>query len=79
MVGLCRKLSYRKTCGCYDMIIGGIDNDRVILTLDRFFAGELSKEQALGLLKYEKPNIQLCIRSQQMIDECLTYIESIEL
>ena len=54
----------------YDMIIGGIANDRVILTL---------KEQALGLLKYEKPNIQLCIRSQQMIDECLTYIESIKL
>ena len=63
----------------YDMIIGGIANDRVILTLDRYFAGELSKEQALGLLKYEKPNIQLCIRSQQMIDECLTYIESIKL
>ena len=29
----------------YDMIIGGIANDRVILTLDRYFAGELSKEQ----------------------------------
>lgn len=38
----------------YDMIIGGIANDRVILTLDRYFAGELSKEQALGLLKYER-------------------------
>lgn len=63
----------------YDMIIGGIADDRVILTLDRYFAGELSKEQTLGLLRYEKPNIQLCIRSQQMLNECLTYIESVEL
>lgn len=57
------------------MIIGGIANDRVILTLDRYFEGELSKEQALGLLMYEKPNIQFCIRSQQMLDECLKYRE----
>lgn len=53
--------------------------DRVILTLDRYFEGELSKEQALGLLMYEKPNIQFCIRSQQMLDECLKYIESVKL
>lgn len=63
----------------YDMIIGGIANDRVILTLDRYFEGELSKEQTLGLLMYEKPNIQFCIRSQQMLDECLKYIESVKL
>ena len=28
---------------------------------------------------YEKPNIQFCIRSQQMLDECLKYIESVKL
>ncbi|MBR2261505.1 MAG: DUF3990 domain-containing protein [Paludibacteraceae bacterium] len=27
--------------GDYDMIIGGIANDRVIITLDRYFAGEI--------------------------------------
>ena len=63
----------------YDMVVGGIANDRVILTLDRYFAGELSQEEALGLLKYEKPNIQYCIRSEQMLQGCLTFIESIEL
>lgn len=63
----------------YDMVVGGIANDRVILTLDRYFAGELSQEEALGLLKYEKPNIQYCIRSEQMLHDCLTFIESIEL
>lgn len=60
----------------YDIIIGGIANDKVIRTLDRYFAGELSAEATIGLLRYEKPNNQLCIRSQRMIDECLTHIES---
>ena len=62
--------------GDYDMIIGGIANDRVILTLDRYFAREISQEDALGLLKFEKPNIQYCIRSERMLQECLTFIQS---
>lgn len=62
--------------GDYDLVIGGIANDRVIVTIDRYFAGELSQEAALGLLKFEKPNIQYCIRSEEMIQSCLTYIKS---
>ena len=61
------------------MIIGGIANDRVIITLDRYFMGEISQEEALGLLQFEKPNIQYCIRSERMLKECLTFIESQEL
>lgn len=60
----------------YDIVIGGIANDKVIRTLDRYFAGELSAEATIGLLRYEKPNNQFCIRSQRMIEECLTHIES---
>ena len=60
----------------YDIVIGGIANDRVIVTLDRYFAGELSQEETLGLLRFEKPNIQYCIRSERMIKECLTSIVS---
>lgn len=60
----------------YDLVIGGIANDKVIQTLDRYLEGELSESDTLGLLKYEKPNIQYCIRSQRMLDQCLTFIES---
>jgi len=63
----------------YDMVVGGIANDRVIFTLDRYFRGELTQEQALGLLKYEKTNIQYCIRSEQMLRQCLTFISSEQL
>lgn len=72
-VAQCRN---RNDVGDYDMIIGGIANDRVIMTLDRYFSNEISQEEALGILRFEKPNIQYCIRSERMLQECLTYIES---
>lgn len=65
-----------KDVGDFDIIIGGIANDRVIITLDRYFMGEISQEEALGFLRFEKPNIQYCIRSERMLNQCLTYIES---
>jgi len=65
-----------KDVGDYDMVIGGIANDRVIITLDRYFSGEISQEEALGLLQFEKPNIQYCIRSERMLKGCLTFIAS---
>lgn len=63
----------------FDLVIGGIANDKVIRTLDRYFRKEISADLAIGLLKYEKPNIQYCIRTQAMLDKCLTHIESIQL
>ena len=75
-VALCRD---GNDAGDYDMVIGGIANDRVIITLDRYFTGEISQEEALGLLRFEKPNIQYCIRSEQMLRECLTFIGSEQL
>lgn len=63
----------------FDLIIGGIANDKVIQTLDRYFDGELSEIETLGMLRYERPNIQYCIRSQEMLDKCLKHIESDQL
>jgi hypothetical protein len=60
----------------YDMVIGGIANDKVIETLNLFFDRYISMEEALGRLRYEKPNIQFCICSEKMLNECLTHIES---
>lgn len=63
----------------FDIVIGGIANDKVIRTLDRYFQGEINSTQALGILKYERPNIQYCIRTQEMLDKCLKHIKSIQL
>lgn len=63
----------------YDMVVGGIADDKVIKTLDRYFNGEIKEDEALGLLKFERPNIQYCIRSQEMLNQCLKHVESVKL
>lgn len=65
--------------GNYDVVKGGIANDKVFRTVDLFFAGDITKEEALNRLLFELPNNQLCIRSQKLLDNCLTYKESIKL
>lgn len=58
----------------YDCIEGGVANDQVIDTVEDYENGRITAEQALDQLKYKKPNNQICIRSQKIIDECLKYI-----
>ncbi len=63
----------------FDMVIGGVADDKVFETIDLYFAGLMSKENALNRLSFIHPNIQYCIRSEEMLRNCLTYIESIKL
>lgn len=41
--------------------------------------GIITAEQALGQLVYKKVNHQICIRSQAVIDSCLTFVNAVEL
>ena len=63
----------------FDVICGGIANDRVFNTLDLYFSNQMTKEEALKRLVFEKPNQQLCFTNQVTIDECVTFINSKEL
>lgn len=63
----------------YDVICGGIANDRVFNTLDLYFSNQMTKEEALKRLIFEKPNQQLCFTNQRAIDSCISFIESEEL
>ena len=62
-----------RVVGDYDVVIGGIANDKVFRTVDLYFAGDISKEECLRRLIFEVPNNQICIRSQQVLNECLTF------
>ncbi len=59
----------------YDIIEGGVANDKVFQTVDLYMAGIYSKEQALQNLKFHMPNNQLCFVTQRAIDTCLRFIE----
>jgi len=63
----------------WDIVIGGIANDRVFRTIDLYFAGDMSKADALKKLAKEEPNNQICIRKQELIDRYLHFLSSEEL
>lgn len=63
----------------FDAVEGGVANDRIFRTVELYFAEEISKEDALKRLKYEKPNHQICLLNQRLIDKYLTYIRTEEL
>ena len=61
----------------YDIVIGGIANDRIFATIDAYFSGYMSKEMALDKLRFERPNAQICILSQDVLQRILKFKESI--
>ena len=62
----------RDTLG-YDIIIGGVANDKVFNTIELYFDNLIDKREAINRLRYEKPNLQICFRSQVAIDNYLHF------
>ena len=60
----------------WDVIMGGVANDRVFDTIQLFFDGLIDKAAAINRLKYHKPNYQICLRTQAMIDQYLHFVRS---
>lgn len=52
----------------YDVVIGGVANDKVFNTVELFFDGLIEKSEAIRRLRYEKPNLQICFRTQKALD-----------
>ncbi len=57
----------------YDMVIGGIADDRVYNTIELYKDNLIEKDEALKRLQYYKPNQQICIINQDIIDRYLKY------
>lgn len=60
----------------YDIVEGGVANDKVIDTVEDYISGTITVEQALGQLIYAKPNHQICLLNQSIIDRYLYFMES---
>lgn len=61
----------------FDLIEGGMADDRVVDTVEGYIAGLISAEQALERLSQYTPNNQLCITNQELADKCLKFIDII--
>lgn len=57
----------------YDIIEGGIANDRVFNTIELYFSNLIDKNTTLNRLKYEKPNNQICFINQSVMDDVLQF------
>ena len=52
----------------YDLVAGGVDNDKVFNTVELFFDGLIDKKEAIERLRYEKPNLQICFRTEKALE-----------
>ncbi len=57
----------------YDIVIGGVANDKVFNTVELYFDQLIDKREAIKRLRYEKPNAQLALRRQEVIDRYLNF------
>lgn len=57
----------------YDIIEGGIADDRVIDAVEAYINGYTDVERTLRQLVFHKPNYQICILNQEIVDKYLKY------
>ena len=70
----CRR---EKDSSDYDIVMGGVANDKVFNTVELYFDHLIDKKEAINRLKYEKPNMQICFRTISEL-ETLRYEGSVE-
>ena len=55
----------------YDIVIGGVANDKVFNTVELYFDHLIDKAEAIKRLCYEKPNLQICFRTKTALKKLL--------
>lgn len=73
---LCR--SERDTSD-YDIVVGGVADDKVFNTIELYFEHLIDKKEAIARLRFEKPNLQICFRSERVIEKYLNFDRSEEI
>lgn len=52
----------------YDMVVGGVANDKVFNTVELFWDGLIDRAEAINRLRYEEPNLQICFRTEKALE-----------
>lgn len=63
----------------FDYVEGGVADDRVIDTVNMYVQGFISQERALQNLRYLRPNNQICIINQTLLDKYLKFENSLKI
>lgn len=57
----------------YDIVVGGLADDKVFNTIELYLDHLIDKSDAIRRLQYEKPNLQICFRSEIAIAKHLKF------
>lgn len=69
-VAMCRKGKDRSK---YDIVIGGVADDRVFNTIEIYLDFGIDENEAIRRLRFEEPNMQICFRTENAIQQCLQF------
>lgn len=57
----------------FDIVIGGVANDRIFNTIELLIENLINKKEALGRLMYAENNQQICFLNQDIINQHLKF------
>lgn len=60
----------------YDIVVGGVANDKVFNTVELYLDQLIDKTEAINRLRYEKPNLQICFRTELILGKYLHFMRS---
>ncbi|MBP3476614.1 MAG: DUF3990 domain-containing protein [Lachnospiraceae bacterium] len=60
----------------YDIVVGGVANDKVFNTVELYYDNLIDKNEAIRRLRYEKPNLQICFRTDVSLNKYLRFERS---
>ena len=52
----------------FDIVSGGVANDKVFNTVELYFDGLIDRSEAIKRLRYEKSNLQICLRTERALE-----------
>lgn len=60
----------------YEIVAGGVANDKVFNTIELYLDGLIDKAEAISRLRYEKPNMQICFRTEEVLKKYVHFKRS---
>lgn len=57
----------------FEIVVGGVANDKVFNTVELYYDHLIDKSEALRRLRYEKPNLQICFRTETVLKKYLHF------
>lgn len=60
----------------YDIVAGGVANDKVFNTVELYFDNLIDKSEAIKRLRFESPNLQICFRKEMVMEKYLHFERS---